>query len=149
MVEAAIADGPGFKVDLREVVRTGPTYTADTLSTFGEDDNLFLLMGADAALGIITWHEYESVLAQASVLIVPRPGSDATSAVNGIPGSRLLEMAAMDISSTQIRAMARDGRPFRYLVPRVVHDYIMARNLYTDVESDDMVGETTAEESSS
>lgn len=149
MIEAAIADVAGFDIDVREVDRDGPTYTADTLATFPDDDELFLLVGADTALGIRSWHEHESVLARADVLIVPRPGSDTAAAVEASPGSRLLDMAAMDISSTRIRDMARHGQPFRFLVPGVVHDYIMEQNLYTEVESDDMVGETTVEESSS
>lgn len=149
MVRLAIGEVPGFDIDLREVERSGPTYTADTLASFSEDDDLFLLMGADTALGIDTWHEPERVLRRAAILIVPRPGWDAEAAVSGITGSRLLDMAAFDMSSTLIRSMARNGRPFRYLVPGEVYEYIEANNLYTNTESDDMVLGTTTEESSS
>ncbi len=149
MVDAAITGASDFEVDLREVEREGPTYTIDTLNSFPDSEELFLLLGADAALGFDTWHQPARIIERAGVLVVPRPGSDGEAAVAAIPGARLLDMAALDISGTLIRAMARDGRPFRYLVPDVVFRYITDKNLYTNNETDDMVGETTTEESSS
>jgi nicotinate-nucleotide adenylyltransferase len=149
MVRLAIEGVPGFHLDLREVEREGSTYTADTLATFGDDDDLFLLMGADAAIGFDTWYQPERVLGRAGILIVPRPGSDSEAALEAIPSARILDMAAFDVSSTLIRSMARTSRPFRYLVTGGVYNYIRRENLYTDTQSDDMVGETTTEESSS
>jgi nicotinate-nucleotide adenylyltransferase len=55
-------------------------------------------------------------------------------------------MAALDISSTMIRAMAGEGRPFRFLVPEGVIDYIAANNLYAKPESGDMVEQIIREE---
>lgn len=149
MVDLAISDVPGFELDRQEIERAGPTYTIDTLQTFPESEVLYLLMGADAALGFDTWHQADLVLERAGVLVVPRPGADSTEAVDGILGARLLDMAPLGVSGTLIRAMARSGRPFRYLVPGVVHEYIVANNLYPEGENDDMVEQTTTEESSS
>lgn len=149
MVDLAISEGPGFELDRQEIERVGPTYTIDTLQTFPESEDLYLLMGADAALGFDTWHQADLVLERAGVLVVPRPGADSTAAVDWIPGARLLDMAPLGVSSTLIRAMARCGRPFRYLVPGAVHEYIVANNLYPEGENDDMVEQTTTEESSS
>lgn len=149
MVGLAIAENPGFGVDLREVDRDGATYTFETLASFPETDDLFMVMGADTALGIASWHRVHEVLKRANVLVVPRPGSDGSAARAGIPGAILLEMAEFDVSSTLIRSMATQGRPYRYLVPEAVFAYITENNLYPRGESDDMVGETTAEESSS
>lgn len=149
MVELAIDDAVGFELDRREIERDGPTYTIDTLQSFGESDELSLIVGADAAAGFHTWHRYEEILGRANLLVVPRPGVDAVAAVDRVPGARLLEMAALDVSSTMIRRMAKDGRPFRYLVTERVHKYIKARNLYTNGRIDDMVGETSETETSS
>jgi nicotinate-nucleotide adenylyltransferase len=41
MVELAISGFDGFKADDQELVRDGPTYTVDTLSTFPADEELF------------------------------------------------------------------------------------------------------------
>lgn len=149
MVALALVDAPGFELDRREVDRDGPTYTIDTLNSFPDEDDLFLILGADAASGLNTWHRHHEVLDRAGVLVVPRPGSDAAEVVDGVPGARLLDMAALDVSSTMIRSMARQGLPFRYLVPGAVHRYIMEQNLYANQGNGDSVGETTETETSS
>jgi nicotinate-nucleotide adenylyltransferase len=41
-----------------------------------------------------------------------------------------IEMTSLDISSTQIRRLLRDGSSIRYLLPEVVEQYIYAHNLY-------------------
>ncbi len=125
-----VEDVPEFQIDTREVERDGPTYTIDTLESFPEDEDLLLILGADAASGVDTWHRAKSVVERANFLVLPRPGSDASVAVSKLPGAELLEMAALDVSSTMIREMAKEGRPFRYLVPEQVHEYIMTNGLY-------------------
>ncbi len=149
MVTLAIADTPGFELDKREVERNGPTYTIDTLESFPENDDLFLILGADAAGRVDTWHRAQDVMERARFLVLPRPGSDAMVAASNLPGAEVLDMATLDISGTMIRRMAREGRPYRYLVPEPVHQYISENNLYTKGEIRDSVRETIETESSS
>ncbi|HEY5891169.1 MAG TPA: nicotinate-nucleotide adenylyltransferase [Acidimicrobiia bacterium] len=130
MVALAIADAPGFELDTREVDRPGPTYTIDTLNSFQDDEDLYLILGADAAGGVDSWHQANAVVERARFLVLPRPGTDTNSVASNLPGARVLQMAALDISSTTIRAMAREGKPFRYLVPARVHEYIQVNRLY-------------------
>ncbi len=130
MVALAIADAPGFELDTREVDRPGPTYTIDTLNSFPDDEDLYLILGADAAGGVDSWHQANAVVERARFLVLPRPGDDAMSAASNLPGALVLQMAALDISSTAIREMAREGKPYRYLVPGRVHEYIQANRLY-------------------
>lgn len=149
MVRLAVEGVPGFEVDDREVVREGPTYTADTLDSFPPDEELFLILGADSALGIESWHRYDEVLDRVTVLVAPRPGYDPDEVLALIPDAVILEMAALGVRGTEIRAMAAEGRPFRFLVTDAVYRYIVDKNLYTHLREGDSVGvpETTEEQS--
>ncbi len=149
MVRLAVEGIPGFEVDDREVLREGPTYTVDTLASFPSDEDLFLILGADSALGIESWHRYEEVLDRVTVLVAPRPGYDPDEVLAVIPEAAILEMAPLGVRGTEIRAMAAEGRPFRFLVTGGVYRYINEQNLYADAHKGDSVGvsETTEEQS--
>lgn len=134
MCQIAVEGAPGIEVDDREITRQGPTYTIDTLESFAPDEELFLIVGSDAAAGLSTWHRWEEIANRVAVVVAPRPGSDVD-----VPGAILIEMGLLDVSGTDIRRRAAEGRPFRYLVTAPVHDFIVANDLYTDLVGDDMV----------
>lgn len=149
MVRLATLGVDGFRADDREVTRDGLTYTVDTLATFPEAEELFLILGADAALHVPTWKRYQEVLDRATVLVVPRSGTDSTAVAEILPDSVFLDMAILEVSGSEIRAMARTGSPFRFLVSDVVHRYIVENNLYAEAGRADMVeGPTDMEEPS-
>jgi nicotinate-nucleotide adenylyltransferase len=77
MTRMAVDDDPRFEVSDLEVKRGGMSYTADTLADLHRDhpnDQLFLILGWDAARLFSTWHEPETVTGLASVVVVGRPG---------------------------------------------------------------------------
>lgn len=119
----------GLHVDDRELRREGATYTVDTLATFPDDEELYLVMGSDAAAGIRSWHRWEDVVGRAALVVAPRSG--VPDADPQIAGTRHLDMGVLEVSATGVRALARGGHPFRYLVTRSVHDYIVSNHLYT------------------
>jgi nicotinate-nucleotide adenylyltransferase len=139
MTRLAIAGVAGFELDLREVDRDGPTYTIDTLHSFPDSEELHLIVGSDAAIGLPTWHRWEEVVERARILVVPRPGHAMSEVTESLPNAVALEMATLDISSTSIREMASVGRPFRYLVPDEVYEFIQREGIYTQSRSGDMV----------
>jgi nicotinate-nucleotide adenylyltransferase len=149
MVRLAVDGVPGFEVDEREVLREGPTYTADTLAGFPDEEELFLILGADSALGIESWQRYEEVLDRVTLLVAPRPGFDPDEVLAMVPDAVFLNMAPLGVRGTEIRAMAGEGRPFRFLVTDPVYRYIGQQNLYTDGAEGDRVGvpETSEEQS--
>lgn len=156
MVRRAIAGNPCFVVDAREVQRPQPSYTVDTLTALRAEMEpgrpLWLLLGADAFLGLPSWHDWQRLFELANIAVAARPGaglmqSDAMqealksdilnrqvteAAVAGSAGSVLLSaMTPLEISATAIRdTLARRGS-VRYLLPDAVLDYIHEHQLYT------------------
>jgi nicotinate-nucleotide adenylyltransferase len=156
MVRRAIAGNPLFAVDAREVQRPQPSYTVDTLTALraelGNEQPLWLLLGADAFLGLPSWHKWRRLFELANIAVAARPGAQllqtdrmsdelkhevsqrqqAAGSVASPAGSVLLQqMTPLDISATVIRdTLARHGSA-RYLLPDTVLDYIHEHQLYT------------------
>lgn len=78
MVRLAIAGNPRFKLDEREVRQARASYTVDTLSALREElgpqQPIWLLMGADAFLGLTTWKEWQRLFELAHIAVAHRPG---------------------------------------------------------------------------
>jgi len=133
MTVIATASNPRFTVSRVDIDRAGVTYTVDTLrdlSTQRPDADLFFITGADAVAQILTWKDAEELFSMAQFVAVTRPGHTLT--VDGLPGDRVsvLEIPALAISSTDVRARARAGQPVWYLVPDGVVQYIAKHRLY-------------------
>lgn len=149
MLRASIVDVAGLIADDREIKRSGPSYSIDTLEELSEPDTrLFLVLGSDAFVSIDTWHRWPELLELAHLVILQRPGVKfprdgiAQTLIDRYWGSRdqleqqragmicLLEVTALDISSSQVRHLVGAGRDPAFLVPAAVRDYIFSENLY-------------------
>ena len=138
MTVIATASNPLFRVSRMEVDRDGPTYTVDTLlgirTEFGQDTDLFFVTGADAVLEIFQWKDPQELFDLAHFIAATRPGFDIadfeTHAETRHPGITVMNVPALAISSTDIRARIAQGRPIRYLVPEGVKSYIEKAGLY-------------------
>lgn len=148
MVRLAVAGVDGLEVDAREVEREGPTYTIDSLASFPSDEDLFLILGADAAAGIPTWHRWEEVIARAGILVVPRLGTDMAQVAEGVPSAVALDMAILEVSATAIRSMAASGDAYRFLVAPPVYEFIESKSLYAQAPQGDRVGVSNEQEDS-
>lgn len=135
MTQLAIADVPYFDADDREVRRDGWTYTADTLATMDDDARVLLILGADAALGLPTWHRYEEVLDRAQIAVVPRPGVDPAAFDSTLAaGLFWVDAPELTVSGTELRLRVSEGRSIRFLVRDAVWRYIEDQGLYRDDE---------------
>lgn len=119
-----------FLPDEREVHRQGWTFTADTLSSFPAEEELWLILGADAARGLPTWERAEEVLTRAKVAVLPRPGIDPAEVEDAIGPALWLDMAPVAISGTDIRHRVASGVGYRFMVTEAVYEYIEAERLY-------------------
>lgn len=156
MTRLGIAGNARFVLDGREVGEEAPGYTVETLrelrEELGRDQPLCLLLGADAFLGLPSWHRWRELFELAHVAVAHRPGfslvaadmdaglraetdrrmSSALPDLRLSPAGRVVSCAItpLDISATAIRAQVKAGRSPRYLLPDVVLDYIQTQKLY-------------------
>ncbi|WP_341765700.1 nicotinate-nucleotide adenylyltransferase [Cellulomonas shaoxiangyii] len=133
MTVIATASNPRFTVSRVDVEREGLTYTVDTLRDLKAerpDADLFFITGADAIAQILTWKDAGELFDMARFVAVTRPGHALS--VAGLPEGRVdvLEIPALSISSTDVRARAGAGEPVWYLVPDGVVQYIAKHRLY-------------------
>jgi len=135
LVEAAVADLEGLEASDVEIRHGGPSYTADTLATLaagGPDDELWVILGADAAAGLPTWERGDEVAERARLVVAARDGETGSPP----PGWswRTVPITRLDVSSTDLRERVAAGRTIEVLVPAAVRREIEARALYRSAE---------------
>ncbi len=131
LVTAAVEGVEGLCASRLEIDRGGPSYTADTLAELDmlhPAAELFTILGWDAAVGLPSWERHAEVVERSGLVVVDRPGVHEA-LPDGIPWARV-EVPHVEVSSTDLRARAVDGRPLDYLIPEAVLDEIRARGLY-------------------
>ncbi len=134
MTEIAIRGNNIFAVSRIELERPGPSYTIDTLREIQRQfipEKIFLFIGVDQLATFNTWHKSEEIFEAATVVVMTRP----TQKLDQIEPALLervmiLRIPLLDISSTDIRARAREGKSIRYVVPDGVGKYIAEQGLY-------------------
>ncbi len=130
---AAVQGLDGLEASRLELDRGGESYTADTLRELAASEpgiELFLIVGADVAAELDTWKGVEAIRGLATLVVVNRPGSR----VEDLPGWRVatVEIPALDVSSTDLRQRAADGRPLDFLIPEAAVRCIRERGLYAE-----------------
>lgn len=132
LARAAVEGCPGVVVSELEVERDGPSFMADTLAALGDADpeaHLFLVVGSDAAAGLDTWSRPDAVRDLATTVVVDRGGREGGRPPAGWP-HLVVEVPALEVSSSDLRRRVRVGEPIRGLVPRAVADLIDEAGLY-------------------
>lgn len=129
LLRLAVEGNPHLIVDDREIRRGGVSYTVDTVESLRHEfpnDQLFLLVGADAARDLPRWRAQDRIRSACTVAVLSRPGTTAVE----LAGAESVTVPAIDISATQVRDRVRSGRSIEYLVPPAVAEYIRDRQLY-------------------
>jgi nicotinate-nucleotide adenylyltransferase len=138
MTAIATASNPAFAVSRLEIDHPGPTYTVDTLrrlqAELPEGTGLLFVGGTDLIQQLPTWKDPEQVLALVELIAASRPGVGIDGLVQQLPSAagrvHHMEIPALAISSSDIRARVARGAPIDYLVPEGVAHYIQKRALY-------------------
>lgn len=153
MVSLAIEGEPRLVCDERELARTGPSYTIDSLIELRDENgvncSLSMVVGCDALLAIDRWHRWEELLDWAHIVVLARPGwelpdsgplanwlqthaADNAAQLRSLPAGKILlqELRPLAISATEIRTLLAAGNSARFLMPHSVLDYIEEHQLY-------------------
>jgi nicotinate-nucleotide adenylyltransferase len=138
MARIAFAGVPQARVDARETLRSGATYTIDTLHEIQAENpqaELFLLMGQDQLAFFPQWHRYQEILQIATLLVALRadsmPASSPKDPQNPVKiGFSTIHMPASPISATQIRQLCSQQQAIDHLVKPSVARYIAEHRLY-------------------
>lgn len=131
MARAAFCDVDRAVVVDLELTRAGPTFTIDTVEALlaaAPADPVILVVGADAAAALASWHRAAALARLVEVAIVPRPGTE-TVAPEGF-SVREVPMAPVDLSSTAVRAALAAGEDPASLVPPGVVRILLTHPLY-------------------
>lgn len=154
MVKNAINDNCHFGISDIEIKRSGKSYTIDTVrilrERYGEETNLYLIMGTDMISEISTWKDIGILSGICRFIVVNRPAHTINGSLSEpsftkcrpklntlFSDEKIAEIENLKvtippigISSTELRERLREGRSIRYLVPQCVEDYIRENNLY-------------------
>ena len=139
MLRLAIRDEPSWRVCTIEIDRGGFSYTVDTLRQIREelpDAELFFLIGADALQDVAKWREPREIFRMATPLVVCRAGqlspdfNQLKLLCTADTQPQLIEMPAMDVSSSEIRRRIANGKPIDNLVPDAVAEFATQHRLY-------------------
>jgi nicotinate-nucleotide adenylyltransferase len=141
LCKAAVEGDGRLSVSRMEIDRAGPSYAVDTLRLLKDhapDDELFFIMGADAAVTLSTWKEPKEILRLATLGVAERAHlgrDDVRGAIDPLGGSdrvQFFSMPDIEVSSTLVRERVASDGPIRYLVPEAVAQRIRERHLYHD-----------------
>lgn len=140
------AEEIGAEISDVEIRREGKSFTVDTLAYFRElypEDELWLIMGTDMFLTVETWRRAEEILENTCIAAVPRNDGDVeklrahSEFLREKYGARtrIIDVAAVTISSSELRPDVEDEKSLGYL-PKSVREYIAENKLYCDAEDD-------------
>lgn len=154
MVELAVHGNPFFSVSDLEGKREGKSYSIDTLHLFRKlypKDEFFFIMGSDSFAEFGSWKEYASIFSCCNIVTITRPGArislrealpvdiahefcyhESQNRISHRSGYSVysIEGTQLDISSTAIRSLLRQGKSIKYLLPATVEHYIKQQRFY-------------------
>ena len=138
MLRLAVEDIPKAEVCELELKAEGRSYTYLTLRKLKDlypGDRFTLIIGGDMLRSFKEWRNWEEILQNAGLLAAARDDGEyqlLLKAAEAFPGTRVLKLPPLPMSSTGVREAARRGDSLDGMVPLKVEDYIKTHHLYTD-----------------
>jgi len=155
-VRAAVADNAALGADGLEVERGGRSYTIETVRAIAArtaPELPVFLIGQEAFADLGSWREPEALLRACHFAVMTRPPFSRGALADWLPKCardevllapdgrsarhreaptwiRLVEVTALEISSSEIRARLRAGRSVRYLLPEAVREAVQSSGVY-------------------
>ena len=150
-VRLAIKDNALFDLSAFEVEAGVTSYSIKTIEHIRQQFQTtpYFILGQDAFNEITSWYEAPRLFNLAHFVVMSRPGAPRQPLADIIgdlsapfaPTDRgyknsegceiiYLEVTPLDISSSQIRSLCREGRSIGYLLPPEVEAYIVRERIY-------------------
>ena len=141
MTELAVKDYPSFSVSDIEVTRHDNSYSYETLEELNRrnpGDKLYFIVGSDSFLNLDKWKFPGRILRAASLAVLTRDNApDEILLAKAADYKRIfsaevffLHAPQIDISSTNIKKMIKNGESVENLLPPSVYSYIKEHKLY-------------------
>jgi len=163
MLQLAVQHLDGLEVSQAEINRAGLSYSVETVDefrrSFGENADLYFILGLDAFVEIHTWKTYQRLFATVAFIVMTRPGAGRSQtpadretlqafldarisdgyffeSASGqfqhpaLQPVNLFAVTPVDVSSTGIRERISNREPCEHLLPEGVADYINQKGLY-------------------
>jgi nicotinate-nucleotide adenylyltransferase len=132
LIDIAIEGEKKLKTSTIEFSLPVPSYTIDTLTHLKDKYPAYsfsIIIGSDSLQNIHKWKNFELLLQNYQILVYERPGFKMED--NSLNENIIyLKAPLLDISSTQIRRMIKEGRSIKFLVPDVVKEEIEKNHYY-------------------
>jgi nicotinate-nucleotide adenylyltransferase len=144
MTRLAAETEAGFTVSDVEISRGGPSYSVETLEELQmvrPGNSWWIIMGADTLTTFMDWRRPDRMAKLARIAAVSRSHIKAEAAKGRLPAeiARRVDpvpMAAMEVSSTQLRSEIALAHPVEHWIPPAVWEYIQRSGLYQQVKLD-------------
>lgn len=153
LLDSAINNEPCFEINDIETRLPVPSYTINTINELlmnNSNDEYYLIMGIDNWIEFDKWKDYDKILSNINIVVVPRVTSHIGYDINDmqtafsvtklrfsgyINNSQykvvfLREMPLIQLSSTFIRDCIRKNIDVKFFVPESVYNVIHKLNLY-------------------
>jgi nicotinate-nucleotide adenylyltransferase len=140
MLRLAIADRPSLTLSSLHITPVNVETSWEIFRTYVDRHGqlqIYLLMGCDAFNRLPQWDQPHRAIELFRIGVFPRRGCqlpDLERLHAILPGISerisILDIAPVDISSSEVRQRIRQGLPIRGLVPKNVADYIFQHGLY-------------------
>lgn len=125
-----------------ELIRSGKSYTSDTLKHFKANgaNEILLLCGTDMFVTLDTWHEFAYIFENATIVCIRRENEKHFKSLideksveykqKYNASLEFIEADAIEMSSSDIRKKIADDDNVLSFIPKNVYDYILERGLY-------------------
>ena len=135
MARIATADHPSLKVCDIEINMPSPSFTVNTMKALQEqypEVQWSVIIGEDSLVHFDKWKDYQWLMETFSFFVFPRVLSDEDRDIiksKTFP-VQMVNAPLIEVSSTSIRQKLRSGTSIKYLVTKVVENYLSEHQLY-------------------
>ena len=136
MVKIAIKDNPKFEYSDVDVLRTGTSYSIDSIIDIKKKlkvkkREVYYLIGSDSLIDLKNWKKPREILKEVRVIVAIRPGFRPSDIPHWIlKDVHFANIPRFELSSSKIRSRWVKDLTIRYMVTLPIWDYINENSLY-------------------